>query len=317
VVGFEIGLDDLSQGTAAPIREPLFVVAVLALGSAFILNFLVLKAALLPVLRLQETARKVRAGDLSARVDKVMLSDTSMDALIEAFNAMLDSVERNQKQFQTLSGQVLQAQEEERKRVARELHDETAQALTALLVRLRLLSKANTLAEAVGRVEELRDLTAHTLDEVRHLALELRCAVLDDLGLVPALNWYVDEFNRRFDIRTTLQCTEPSRRLPPEVELCLYRVVQEALTNVARHAGANNAWVSLRMVDESWADVTIEDDGHGFDVEEIMRRRGGLGVFGMRERVALLGGEFWMNSAPGSYTRVRACVPIYTKRPQA
>lgn len=315
IVGLEIGFDQLSQRPAGLYGEPLFVLALLGIGSAFVLNFLVLKAALWPVLRLQEVARKVRAGDLSTRVDRVMLSDTSLDNLIEAFNAMLDSVERNQKQFQTLSGQILQAQEEERKRVARELHDETAQALTALLVRLRLLSKASTLEEAVGRVAELRELTSRALDEVRHLALELRCAVLDDLGLVPALGWYVDEYMKRFEIRASLECTGINRRLSPEVELALYRVVQEALTNVARHADARNVWVKLRMVDDAWADVSIEDDGRGFDVEEVMsRRNGGLGIFGMRERIALLDGEFWIKSTPGGNTTVRACVPVHLRR---
>lgn len=311
IVGFQLGIYHARQSTGNPNWNLILTFTAIGIGMGFWFNFLVLKAALLPISRLQEAARRARGGDLSARVDKVTLSDPSLDNLVEAFNAMLDSVERNQRQSQMLSGQILQAQEEERKRVARELHDETAQALTALLVRLRLLSKAATLEEAKGRVAELRELTARALEEVRRLALELRSTVLDDLGLVAALGSYVDEYNSRYTVRASLECSEINRRLPPQVELALYRVVQEALTNVARHADANNVWVRLQFLDDGWAYLTVEDDGRGFDVETVLsRRNGGLGLFGMRERVALLGGEFWIDSAPGKHTVLRACVPL-------
>ncbi len=312
ILGFQVGISHAQDVVDNPNWDIVVIFSMTGIGIviAFGVNFLVLKAALLPISRLQEAARRVRNGDLSARVDKVTLSDTSLDQLVEAFNAMLDSVERNQRQSQMLSGQILQAQEEERKRVARELHDETAQALTALLVRLRLLAKAGTLEEAQSRVAELRELTARALEEVRRLALELRCAVLDDLGLVAALGSYVDEYNDRYDIQANLECSDINRRLPPQTELALYRVVQEALTNVARHAKANNVWVRLHLLEDGWIYLTVEDDGQGFDVEKVVsRRNGGLGLFGMRERIALLGGEFWIDSAPGKHTTIRACVP--------
>ncbi|MBI2955449.1 MAG: sensor histidine kinase [Chloroflexi bacterium] len=309
VFGFQMGVHSVSSnGTYWGI---MFSITLVGIAIGFAANFLVLKAALLPISRLQQAARNVRAGDLSARVDKLRLSDTYLDNVIEAFNAMLDSVERNQRQLQTLSRQVLHVQEEERKRVARELHDETAQALTALLVQLRLLSNAATLEEAQCRVAELRALTARSLEEVRHLALELRSAVLDDLGLVAGLEWYVDEYNGRYSIRAQLECADISRRLPPQVELSLYRVVQEALTNAARHSRAALVWVRLKLLDNGWIDLSIEDDGQGFDVEKVLsRRNGGLGLFGMQERIALVGGEFQIVSAPGQHTIVHARVPI-------
>ena len=311
VVGFYVGMFHAQRGADAYHWDFVATFALVGVFLSFAVNFLVLKAALLPVTRLQEAARRVRAGDLGARVDKISLSDTSLDELLDAFNAMLESIELHQTQLQKLSGEILQAQEEERKRVARELHDETAQALTALLVRLRLLSKASTLEEAQSKVAELRELTARALEDVRRLALELRCAVLDDLGLVAALESYIDEYNGRYDIQARLECSGFPRRLPPQAELALYRVAQESLTNVARHSSAKHVLVRLQVLEDGWAYLSVEDDGVGFDVSEVLNRRnGGLGIFGMKERVALLRGELWIDSVRGKRTMIRACIPV-------
>ncbi|MCL5962278.1 MAG: histidine kinase [Chloroflexi bacterium] len=287
----------------------IFVGAVLSL----VANALVVKVALSPVAKLQAAAGKVIQGDLSTVVPKSVLADSSIGHLVEVFNSMLESVRVDRQQLEVLSGQILQAQEEERKRIARELHDETAQALTALLVRLRLLSNASTLEEAKGRVAELREVTARTLEEVRRLALELRSAVLDDLGLVAALEIYVDDYNKLGNATTRLHCRGVQQRLSPETELALYRVVQESLTNAARHSKATSVDVSLER-EGAWVNLTVEDNGIGFDVERALSGRNvGLGVFGMRERIVLLGGDFLVESIPGSFTRVKARVPALAK----
>jgi two-component system sensor histidine kinase UhpB len=165
-----------------------------------------------------------------------------------------------------------------------------------------------------GQINELRELTAQTLEAVRSLAVELRPATLDDLGLVAALEAYTEAYAGRIPLPLEFSAQgfdDQSKRLPPQLELVLYRVVQEALTNVAKHAGASNVRVALRLnAHEVVAAVT--DDGHGFDVEEVMRsRERGLGMFGMQERLALVQGQLVIDSAPGRGTRIEARVPSW------
>jgi two-component system sensor histidine kinase UhpB len=214
--------------------------------------------------------------------------------------------------LQKLSEQVLAAQEDERKRIARELHDETAQALTTLLIHLKILERARSASEIRGQINELRELTAETLEAVRKLAVELRPATLDDLGLLAALEAYAEGYAARIPLRVNFAARgfkDGDGRLPPQVELVLYRVVQEALTNAAKHARADAVRIQLdRSPDEVVAIVT--DDGQGFDVEDMMRsRERGLGLFGMQERLALVQGQLVIDSEPGRGTRVEARVP--------
>jgi signal transduction histidine kinase len=212
--------------------------------------------------------------------------------------------------LQQLSSQVLTAHEGERKRIARELHDDTGQALTSILVRLRLLEK--TVAdEGVRRnVEELRELTGNALDSVRRMAVDLRPSALDDLGLVPALHSYAEKYSTAWPIKVTFSAEGLKKRLPPNVELVLYRIVQEALTNVAKHSGASAVEINLRRHSNT-VTVTVYDDGKGFDIREVTRTDGsGLGLFGMRERLALVGGAIDIESAPGRGTTIIARVPL-------
>ena len=214
-------------------------------------------------------------------------------------------------QLQTLSAQVITAQEEERKRIARDLHDDTAQALTALLVRLRLVERAQLGEPDRAALAELRALTARTLENVRQLAFQLRPADLDDLGLVAALQEFNESYAKRYGIKVELQIDGLHARVPPKVELILYRIVQEALTNVARHAGgATCVQVVLTRHDHTLG-ATIVDNGKGFDVEQVLRaKERGLGLFGMQERAALVGGTFRVDSHVGTGTSVTVEVPL-------
>jgi two-component system sensor histidine kinase UhpB len=212
-----------------------------------------------------------------------------------------------------MSSQVLEAHEGERKRIARELHDDTAQALTSILVRLRLLERSARDEDVLKNVEELRDLTSGALDSVRRMAMDLRPAALDDLGLVPALHAYAEKYSRTWPVSMNVSVTNLSRRLPADVELVLYRVVQEALSNVAKHASASNASVSLRG-SRNEVTLRIEDDGVGFDAADVTPVDGsGLGLFGMRERLALVGGELEIQSSKGQGTTIVARVPLAGK----
>jgi two-component system sensor histidine kinase UhpB len=282
-------------------------------GSALI-NAVVLTLALQPLHALERTVDRVAAGDLSARAQRVLFRDPDVERLGETLNSMLDVLQEHRGLLQKMSEQVLVAQEDERKRIARELHDETAQALTTLLIRLKILERSRTASEMRGQIDELRELTAQTLEAVRKLAVELRPATLDDLGLLAALEAYVESYRTRMPLHVAFSAEgfdDKDGRLAPQVELVLYRVVQEALTNVAKHAHAGAVQVELhRRPDEVLAQVA--DDGEGFNVEEMMRsRERGLGLFGMQERLALVRGQLVIDSAPGRGTRIHARVPSH------
>jgi two-component system sensor histidine kinase UhpB len=291
------------------------VMLVVGFAGSVLINAAVLTLALQPLHALERTVDRVATGDVTARAQRVLFRDPEIERLGETLNAMLDVLQEHRQQLQKMSEQVLAAQEDERKRIARELHDETAQALTTLLIRLKILEKARTDAEVRGQINELRVLTAETLEGVRKLAVELRPATLDDLGLLAALEAYTESYRARMPVRVTF-CAEHfqdrDRRLPPQIELVLYRVVQEALTNVAKHANAHAVQVELSR-DRREVVASVSDDGDGFEVDDMMRsRERGLGLFGMQERLALVRGQLIIDSAPGRGTRIRAHVPLQT-----
>lgn len=205
------------------------------------------------------------------------------------------------------------AQEEERRRIARELHDEAGQALAALLVGLRLMENAPSLEEARAQVARMREVVNQTLDEIRALAWELRPSVLDDLGLVPALVRYIQSCRSRFGMEIDLEVVGLDQvRLPWEIETALYRIAQEALTNAARHAGARHVSVILEQRGNR-ALLIVEDDGGGFAVTEVrasVQKGGHLGLYGMEERASLVGGRLTVESVPGSGTTVVVEVPL-------
>jgi signal transduction histidine kinase len=206
---------------------------------------------------------------------------------------------------------VVQAQELERRRLARELHDETGQALTSILLGLRSIRAAAGTHEAEEAEASLRELVVQALQDVRSLAVELRPSALDDFGLAPALERLASTFQERSGIATRLESGLGETRLPPEVETVLYRLVQEALTNVVKHAGASGVGIVLTR-QEDGVGVVVEDDGAGFAQADV--REGALGLVGMRERLALLDGTLAVESTPGGGTTLVAHVPLPATR---
>ena len=202
---------------------------------------------------------------------------------------------------------VIAAQELERQRLARELHDETGQALTSILLGLKAIRAAATDEGAEQAEKDVRDLVVQALQDVRSLAVELRPTALDDFGLVPALERVAGTFEERSGIRTAVESSLSEERLPSEAETALYRVVQEALTNVVKHAGAETVSIVVARRGAGVSAV-IEDDGRGFDAAEV--RDDALGIVGMRERLALLGGRLAVESTPGVGTSLAAYVPL-------
>jgi signal transduction histidine kinase len=217
------------------------------------------------------------------------------------------AVELSQRVARDAVRRVVEAQELERRRLARELHDETGQALTSILLGLKPLEDALADDEARTALAELREQVVAALQNVRRLAVELRPAVLDDFGLVPALERLTDAFAEQTGIRVDFHSALGETRLPSEVETALYRVVQESLTNVLKHANAGNVSVSLARRGPAVAAV-IEDDGKGFDLRSV--REDALGLLGMRERLALLDARLEVETRPGAGTTVVAEVPL-------
>ncbi len=233
--------------------------------------------------------------------------------VLDDLGAALDEARVYHGQIQEMSSRILTAHEEERKRIARELHDDTAQAITSILVRLRLLERSAEDAEVLKNVEELRELTSGALDSVRRMAMDLRPASLDDLGLLPALQSYAEQFSQSTPIVVSMEVEGLGRRLPRDVELVLYRVFQEALTNISKHASAKTALVQVKRRGNE-VTLVIEDDGDGFDPREFSTTQGsGLGLFGMRERLTLVGGVVDVESEKGKGTKIAARVPLGKK----
>ena len=202
---------------------------------------------------------------------------------------------------------VIEAQELERRRLARELHDETGQALTSILLGLKGIRAARSEEDAEHAEAELRELVVQALQDVRSLAVELRPTALDDFGLVAAVERLAETFAGRSGIVAAVEPNLGAERLPLETETVLYRLVQEALTNVVKHAAATRVNIVLSHRDGG-VSVIVEDDGRGFEPEAV--RSDALGLVGMRERLALLGGTLAVESSPGAGTSLVAFVPV-------
>jgi signal transduction histidine kinase len=228
---------------------------------------------------------------------------------------LFEAINQQRGQLRALNQKLTDVQEAERKQLARELHDEMGQALTAISINLTAIAQelpSECSPDILERLNETKILTDQTLEQVRELSFNLRPATLDDLGLVPTLRWYIRQCAKRANIQIELEVSGLKDRLPAEIETTLYRLFQEALTNVTRHAQATTMRLTLRRRKASVI-AQINDNGRGFDVAQVLDReiRGnGTGLLGMRERVGLLDGVFKVQSAPGLGTRVSIEIPL-------
>ncbi|MFQ5812096.1 MAG: ATP-binding protein [Anaerolineae bacterium] len=264
--------------------------------------------------RFMVAIKSLSKGDLDQRV--AIESNDEIGELAAAFNYMTEELHDKEVLRGRLLEKIITAQEDERKRIARELHDETGQTLTSLMVGLRALEGATCLEEVRDTADQLRTVAAQTLDSLHSLALELRPSVLDDLGLVAALKRYVKDYAAGFGLDADFEAVGlEEKRLTPQVETTLYRIVQEALTNVARHAEASHVSVLLERRRDSVIGI-VEDDGRGFEVEGVFTsgQPTRLGLHGMQERASLVGGKLTLESTPGIGTTVFIEIPLDDKR---
>ncbi len=273
-----------------------------------LINFILLKIAFHPLTQLRETMQRVQAGNTDLRAP-LTGQDPEADQLADAFNVMLETLADSAR---TRAAQILTAQEQERKRIARELHDETSQVLTSLLISLKVLEESITGEEARQRVEDTRSLVHQTLRAIRNLSIDLRPRALDDLGLLPALRWYIKEYQQKCKIEVEFTTTNIKERFPSAIETALYRIVQEALTNTAKYARATKVQVSITEED-GMVRATISDNGKGFDAQTVLKmpwQERGLGLAGMHERASLLDGSLLISTEPGKGTTIEVALPL-------
>lgn len=297
----------VTAGLLKPSAEALFISIGLLVSLG--INYFILRVAFQPLLTMQGTLDRVRRGDFSARVPDVE-GDPAIERVIETANLMLDRLAEHR---QVVAAQILRALEEERKRIARELHDETSQSLTSMLVNLEAVEKQvqEIPEEALSRLHVTKEIAQRALDETRRLMFDLRPSVLDDLGLVPALRWFISQRVTPRGLPVDFQVRGLEERLPEELETALFRIMQEAITNAVKHGKAKH--LTVRMTREPGGiQGEVVDDGIGFHPVRLVgleEKDRGLGLFGMQERAALVGGSVQIESAPGRGTLVRVTVP--------
>jgi signal transduction histidine kinase len=310
-ITIRLGLSEARLGgEVASLTLTLLLLTAGVLAAGLLVGYLLATYLTRPLSRLAEAARAVGRGELSQQLE--VSSQGEVAQVTEAFNAMTARLREKEEERRQLVMRTMAAQEDERKRIARELHDEAGQALTSLLLGLKHLEDGLASSAHKAEAAQLRSLTTATLDLMREIALELRPSSLDDLGLVAALRRYATEYGGKHGLDVDFHAgSVDGARLSAQAETALYRIAQEALTNVARHADAQSVSVLLDRRNGN-AILVVEDDGGGFDPELVWRARGPsgrLGIMGMEERASLVGGNLTIESRPGVGTAVFAEVP--------
>lgn len=255
------------------------------------------------------------AARLRARSEELMVVN---NALVSEVSKRIDteqSLETNRRDLRLLASQLLRLQEEERRRISRDLHDDINQRLALLSIDIEMLERqlSNAAVGTVRRVRNIQDRIVELSESVRRLAYQFHPSVLDDLGLVIALRRLVDDFQARAGVDARFMCKDIPKHLAQDVVTCLYRVAQEGLANIARHARAKNVCVELTRLRDG-LQLMMSDDGVGFDVNRDDGRRGSLGLLSMKERVALVAGTWDIQSTQGEGTRICAWVPFKQER---
>ncbi|MBI5535151.1 MAG: HAMP domain-containing protein [Deltaproteobacteria bacterium] len=315
---------------AKVLQTQLFILGLVLVGAGLVLAMITAQSVIKPIETLTKTAHRIAEGNLSDPVP-----DTGQDELGrlgQAFDVMrvqlkgsmeriqqwtreLESrvkertsqLEESEEERKELLRRVMSAQEGERKKIARELHDETSQELTALVMGLEAAHKAPP-SEMFARIDQLKALAVRTLEGVHRVMLDLRPSILDDLGLQSAIRWYAENRLEPLGMDVSVETRGTDRRLPAEVETAVFRVLQEAVNNAAEHSEAGRVNIVVEFGEDAIR-VFIEDDGCGFD--PALAR--GMGMMGMRERVTLLGGRFELVSKTGKGTLIALEVPIDVK----
>lgn len=298
LVFFAVLVLDVEGGLASHRAE--LILLMMSIAGALLLNMAILRRQFAPLEQLVETMEKIDLSEPGSRADLPSGTTDDVAELVGAFNAMIErlEIERREK-----IAAAVEAQESERARVARDLHDEANQALTAVILRLEA-AQQDAPAELAAEINEAKSLAGQAMEELLEVVRRLRPTILD-LGLRNALSAQINDFGERTGIVASFEFKGDSRTsLGPDRELAIYRVVQEALSNIAQHADANR--VDVRLSVGEWIRLTVQDDGRGFDPGRPSRR---FGITGMRERALLMNGKIEIDSTPGEGTTLTMELP--------
>ncbi len=304
-------LNNIERQLQAELTENLFLlffaigISTLVIGIA--LNQLVIKK----LQHFVEAASLFGRGDFKKTIS--FKGDDEIKKLADSFNLMAKTLMEKMRLERKYLSQIIEAQENERRRISRELHDEIGQALTAIKFNLDMMDKElpQTLLTVRGRLGDAKSLSNQTLTAMRQLSMDLRPTMLDELGLIPTLRWYIQNFSNRLNIDSQFQAIGFEEKLPPQIETAFYRIVQEALNNISKHAEATRVEIFFEHRDSTIC-ASITDNGRGFDLDRVLHPESpgrGFGIIGMQERVSLLGGKIDIQSSPGRGTRIHIKVP--------
>jgi signal transduction histidine kinase len=270
-------------------------------------NLLAQQAAFSQFARLQDRITRLLVVALSSGVLLAIGSAIYIRRLERQERFRYAELAHHREELQELSARLLEVQETERRSLSRELHDEVGQALGLLLMDVgRLSNQLGSDAQGQEMVQRIKTVAERIVQTVRNMALLLRPSMLDDLGLVSAVEWYAREMSRRGEVEVEVKANNVSEALPDPLMVCIYRVVQETVNNAQQHAHAKNVTVDLSETPTA-VHVQIKDDGNGFDA----KRTRGMGLLGMEERVKRLGGTITIESRPGAGTTIRAELPLH------
>ena len=287
----------------------------LSLGVLLLLlvNYRIIKTSLHPFRDFRNAVDQVKNGQTTLLETPSMKSDPDIHQLVLSVNSMLGRLEVRTKQLQALSERIITAQEEERKRIARSLHDDTSQTVSTLLLQLERLERElpEDRDDLQRRLADAHRLVSNMLEDLRKNIWDLRPTILDDLGLIPAIRWYARMRLQEIGVQLNFELGE-NIRLEPYLETTLFRITQEAVTNILRHAEAKTVTIRLKWEDNRLC-LEVEDDGLGFDVErtagEAVTRKQ-LGLLGIQERVSIVNGQAVVESSPGHGARLLVSVPL-------
>ena len=294
----------------------IFSFALAGITLSIIVNYFIVRAALRPLETLRAFVDRTQSGKIILQEEIPTGGDPNVYQLAVTIDSLLKQLDESNRQLRTISLRAIDAQEEERKRIARSLHDDTSQALSTLIIQLERLSNqlpADT-NQIEARIDTARILATDILDGLRSIVLGLRPAILDDLGLAPAIRWYARSNLEEAGIQVQVNVPEDELNLPQELKTTLFRIAQEAINNIRRHSNAKRAMISLQS-DLAQIHLRIQDDGSGFHVAQDQGEALRLhqwGLVGIQERVELVHGSMKLTSNPGSGTLLMVSAPLPT-----
>jgi two-component system, NarL family, sensor histidine kinase UhpB len=288
--------------------------AIIGTTLSVLTNSWIISTALKPLRELRQVVNHIQAGNARLDIDRLQEADPDIGEFARVLQGLLLQLEERNQQLRALSERAIHAQEEERKNIARSLHDDTGQALSMLIINLERLENKLPLDESQlrSKLEASRILAGNILTELRKIVYGLRPTMLDDLGLIPAIRWYSRSVLEANGVQVRMSLPEEPIELPSHLATALFRIAQEGINNIMRHAGAKTTDICLRL-ESSGVHLQVQDDGQGFDPQLAAGQAVDLqhlGLLGMQERAELVGGKVTVESVPGQGTRLQVYVPL-------